>query len=347
MRCRSFAVALSISIAVAPALATAQRPDLAAFDAYVTRAVKAWDVPGLAIAVVSGDSVLFAKGYGVRSLGRPEPVDAHTRFSIGSTTKAMTALALLMAADSGAVALDAPVQRYLPALQLYDPVMTREMTVRDLLTHHTGLPGSDQLWYGTDASTDEIIRRMRWLQPATSFRNSYAYQNVQYAMAGEVLRRDRSRVERCPAHTHLGCFGARDAAHAASTVGPEKVIDDTLRVIENRSVDGGRRIGLVQRIGHGALDAFRARLGARERATLDVRAPVRRLVRAAIDRPPRRLLPGRAARRSAPGHLRPGMVSPQLRRRRGGDAYRQHRRHERDHRAAARAPCGRVCAGQS
>ncbi|MBK6489097.1 MAG: serine hydrolase [Gemmatimonadetes bacterium] len=253
MRCRSFAVALSISIAVAPALATAQRPDLAAFDAYVTRAVKAWDVPGLAIAVVSGDSVLFAKGYGVRSLGRPEPVDAHTRFSIGSTTKAMTALALLMAADSGTVALDAPVQRYLPALQLYDPVMTREMTVRDLLTHHTGLPGSDQLWYGTDASTDEIIRRMRWLQPATSFRNSYAYQNVQYAMAGEVLRAATGRAWSDVLRTRIWePLGMRETLPTlASTVGqpnvaaPHQVIDDTLRVIENRSVDGVAAAGSV------------------------------------------------------------------------------------------------------
>jgi len=168
--------------------AAAQRPDFAAFDAYVAQAVKTWNVPGLAIAIVAKDSLVFAKGYGVRTLGRPDPVDAHTRFAIGSTTKAMTALALLQAADDGKVRLDEPVLRHLPTLQLYDPVVTRELTVRDLLTHHTGLPGSDQLWAGNDYTIDEIIRRMRYLKPTASFRNKYAYQNVQYAMAGEVLR---------------------------------------------------------------------------------------------------------------------------------------------------------------
>lgn len=246
-------VAAIVATAIASAEARAQRPDVAAFDAYVARAVTAWGVPGLAIAIVSGDSVLFAKGYGVRTLGRPESVDIHTRFSIGSTTKAMTALALLMAADSGRVSLDAPVQRYLPTLQLYDPVMTRELTVRDLLTHHTGLPGSDQLWYGTDASTDEIIRRMRWLRPATSFRNGYAYQNVQYAMAGDVVRAAtgrewsdflRARVwEPLGMHETLPTLAA--TAGQPNVAAPHLVIDDTLRVIENRSVDAVAAAGSV------------------------------------------------------------------------------------------------------
>lgn len=229
------------------------RPDLAAFDAYVAQAVKTWQVPGLAIAIVSGDSVLFAKGYGVRTLGRPDAVDIHTRFAIGSTTKAMTALALLMAADSGAVALDAPVQRYLPALQLYDPVMTRELTVRDLLTHHTGLPGADQLWYGTNYDIGEIIRRMRWLPPASSFRNSYAYQNVQYAMAGQVLASTTGRTWRDVLRTRIWePLGMRETLPSlAATVGqanvasPHLVIDDTLRVIENRAVDAVAPAGAV------------------------------------------------------------------------------------------------------
>lgn len=232
---------------------TTSRPDVAALDAYVAQAVRAWEVPGLAIAVVSGDSVLLAKGYGVRTLGRPDPVDAHTRFAIGSTTKAMTALALLMAADSGAVGLDAPVQRYLPDLQLYDPVMTRELTVRDLLTHHTGLPGSDQLWSGGDLSTAEIIRRMRWLRPTASFRSRYAYQNVQYAMAGEVLRAAtgiawdeflRRRVwEPLGMRETLPTVAATVGAPNVAT--PHDVIDDTLRVIANRSVDAVAPAGSV------------------------------------------------------------------------------------------------------
>ncbi len=246
----AIALALSLGTAVAsPPNAGAQRPpsppDVAAFDRYVAQAARQWEVPGLAVAVVLGDSVLLAKGYGVRTLGRPEPVDAHTRFAIGSTTKAMTALALLMAADSGAVRLDEPVLRHLPTLQLYDPVMTREITVRDLLTHHTGLPGSDQLWSGGDLSTAEIIRRMRWLRPAASFRNRYAYQNVQYAMAGEVLRAATGTAWDDFLRRRIWePLGMRETVPTvAATVGapnvatPHDVIDDTLRAIANRSVD--------------------------------------------------------------------------------------------------------------
>jgi len=223
----------------------AARPDLAAFDAYVAQAVKAWNLPGLAIAVVANDSMVFAKGYGVRTLGRPDPVDAHTRFAIGSTTKAMTALALLQAGDEGKVALDQPVLQYLPSLQLYDPVMTRELTVRDLLTHHTGLPGSDQLWTGNDYGIDEIIRRMRFLKPVASFRNHYAYQNVQYAMAGEVLRSAtgtawadwlRTRIwEPLGMRETLPTVSATEGQPNVAT--PHQVIDDTMRVIANRAVD--------------------------------------------------------------------------------------------------------------
>jgi CubicO group peptidase (beta-lactamase class C family) len=240
------------AVAQRPAPA-AGRPDVPAFDAYVAQAVRRWEVPGLAISVVRGDSVLLAKGYGVRTMGREEPVDAHTRFAIGSTTKAMTALAILMAADSGAVRLDEPVLRYLPTLQLYDPVMTREITVRDLLTHHTGLPGADQLWTGGDLSTAEIIRRMRWLRPSASFRNRYAYQNVQYAMAGEVLRAAtgvawddflRRRLwEPLGMRETLATVAATEGAPNVAT--PHDVIDDTLRAIANRPVDAVAPAGSV------------------------------------------------------------------------------------------------------
>lgn len=154
LRFRSIAAAALLAAIIAsgatPNVARAQRPDLAALDAYIANAVKAWGIPGLAISIVKDDSIVFARGYGVREVGKRDPVDAFTLFAIGSTTKAMTALSLLMASDDGAVRLGDPVLRYLPSLQLYDPVMTRELTVRDLLTHHTGLPGSDQLWSGND-----------------------------------------------------------------------------------------------------------------------------------------------------------------------------------------------------
>lgn len=231
----------------------AQRPDWAAFDRWVAQGVTDWQVPGLAVAIVKDDSVAFLRGYGVLQQGGAARVDTHTRFAIGSTTKAMTALALLMLQDEGKVRLDDPVVRYLPTLQLYDPVMTREMTVRDLLTHHTGLPGADLLWSGGDYSTAEVIRRMRFLKPMASFRNAYNYQNVQYAMAGEVVRAvsgmpwERFVAERI--HQPLGMgetVSLLSQLSGASNVStPHMILDGAVRAIANRPVDPVAAAGSV------------------------------------------------------------------------------------------------------
>lgn len=252
-RLRFAALPLSLLLAVAPLAAQAQRVDLAAFDRYVEKGVKEWGIPGLAIAIVKDDSVVFAKGYGVRRLGSPDPVDAHTRFAIGSTTKAMTTLSLLMLRDEGKLSLEDPVLRFIPTLQLYDPVMTRELTVRDLLTHHTGLQGADQLWSRGDNSTDEIIRRLRFLRPAASFRNRYDYNNVQYAMAGEVVRvAGGTPWADFVSRRIFAPLGMRETVPLLSgTVGapnvasPHMRIADTVRVIENRPVDPVAAAGSV------------------------------------------------------------------------------------------------------
>lgn len=236
-----------------PARPPVAGPDLVAFDASVAQGVREWQIPGLAIAIVKGDSVLFAKGYGVRRLGGPERVDEHTLFAIGSTTKAMTAASLGMLVDEGKVAWDRPVATYLPSLQLYDPVMTRELTVRDLLTHHTGIPETDLLWASNDFSTDEIIRRMRFVKPFASFRSAYSYMNIQYAMAGEVLRAAggipwgdfvRQRI-----FTPLGMNESVTTLAATSgrpnVASPHMRIRDTIRVVDNRTVDPVAPAGAV------------------------------------------------------------------------------------------------------
>jgi len=162
-------------------------PDLRAFDRYVAQAARDWRVPGLAIAVVKDDSVVFARGYGVLDLAKPAPVTEHTRFAIGSTTKAMTSAALGMLVDEGKLRWDDRVIDYLPDLRLYDPYVTRELTVRDLLTHRSGLPGTDLLWARGDLSFTEIMRRLRFVRPATSFRSQWTYQNVVYAIGGALV----------------------------------------------------------------------------------------------------------------------------------------------------------------
>src|SRR5690606_21334109 len=135
---------------------TIGQDELRAFDQYVERAVRDWNVPGLAIALVHGDSMIFARGYGVREVGRPDRVDEHTRFAIGSTTKAMTTAAVAMLIDEGKLSWDDRVIEYIPELRLYDPYATRELTVRDLLTHRTGLPGTDFYWGAAGYTIEEM-----------------------------------------------------------------------------------------------------------------------------------------------------------------------------------------------
>lgn len=245
---------LALGSVLLPAAATAQtRQNWQAFDQYVAAGVRQWQVPGLAVAVVKDDSLVFARGYGVRELGKPDRVDEHTLFAIGSTTKAMTALSLLMLAEEGKVRLDNPALQYLPTLRLYSEAMTREITVRDLLTHHTGLPGSDLLWSNGDYDVQEIMRRMRYLKPVSSFRAAYNYQNVQYAMAGEVIRAasGQSWAEFLQGRI-FSPLGMRETLPTLqgtkgwpNVATPHLVIDDTIRVIENRPVDPVAPAGAV------------------------------------------------------------------------------------------------------
>jgi CubicO group peptidase (beta-lactamase class C family) len=223
----------------------AQRPASDQFDAYVARAVRDWHVPGLAIAVVKDDSVVFAKGYGVRELGKAGAVDAGTRFAIGSTTKAMTVVALGMLVDEGKVRWDDPVIKYLPTLQLSDPYVTRELTVRDLLTHRSGLGNADLLWAGADHSMADITRRIRNLAPAYSFRSGFIYQNIMYSLAGDVVAAASGMpwdaFLRARIFTPLGMTSTEaklsDVAGKPNVATPHMEIGDTMRVIANRPVD--------------------------------------------------------------------------------------------------------------
>lgn len=173
--------------AFAPSV-TAQRAPLRGLDAYVGQAVRDWEIAGLAIAVVQGDSVVFAKGYGVREVGKPEPVDPNTLFAIGSNTKLFTAVAAGMMVDEGKMQWDDPATKHLPSFQLHDAYVTREMTLRDLLSHRSGLGRrGDLLWYGTEYDRGEVLRRVRSLAPNTSFRSAYGYQNIMFLAAGEAV----------------------------------------------------------------------------------------------------------------------------------------------------------------
>lgn len=170
-------------------LAAAQSAPLTGFDAYAEKARVDWEVPGMAIAIVKDDKVVYAKGFGVKKLGEATPVDEKTIFAIGSSSKAFTAAALAILVDEGKIKWDDRVSKYLPEFEVYDPYVTRELTIRDLITHRSGLERGDFLWYGTENSRAEILRRTRFIKPTWSLRNTFGYQNLMYLAAGTVVEK--------------------------------------------------------------------------------------------------------------------------------------------------------------
>ncbi len=181
-------IALALLALGAGAPLSAQTPPLQGLDAYIRKAMSEWKVAGMAVAVVKDDSVVFARGYGVRDVGSGKPVDTGTIFAIGSNSKLFTAVAAGMLVDSGRLAWDDRVIDRLPWFRMYDPYVTREMRVRDLLAHRSGLGRrGDMIWYASGFDREEVIRRVRYLEPNTSFRSAYGYQNIMVATAGEVV----------------------------------------------------------------------------------------------------------------------------------------------------------------
>lgn len=158
-------------------------------DAYFQKALTDWNVPGMAIAIVSNDSVYLAKGYGVTDVLTQQKVDENTLFAVASNTKAFTAAALAMLVDEGKLSWDDKVQQYLPWFELYNPYVSHEMTITDLLTHRSGLAtfSGDLIWYGSDYDRETIIKKAKYLQPQYGFREQFGYSNIMYLTAGEVI----------------------------------------------------------------------------------------------------------------------------------------------------------------
>ena len=151
-----------------------------------------FDVPGMAVAVVQDDKVVFAKGFGISNLNTNAKVNKDTLFGIASNTKAFTSAALAKLVDEGKLSWDDRVIDHLPEFRLYDSYVTREMRVRDLLSHRSGLglgQGDLMIWPSTDKSIKDILAGLQYLKPASSFRSQYAYNNLMFVTAGEVVAR--------------------------------------------------------------------------------------------------------------------------------------------------------------
>lgn len=179
-------LALCVGATVSTSHAQTTFPDL---DQWIEAERERWGIPGLAVAVVKDDEVVYARGFGVRKLGEPQPVDENTLFGIASVSKAFTVGAIGLLVDDGLLHWDDPVVQHLPGFKLYDPYVTQHTTIRDLLSHRVGvgrMTGNRLRWLPS-RERSELTYRMRYHEPEQPFRDRYVYSNVMYMVAGEVV----------------------------------------------------------------------------------------------------------------------------------------------------------------
>jgi len=228
----------------------------AEIDALVNRTLKTFDVPGIAVCVIKDKKIVHAKGYGVRSLDSKQPVDEYTLFGIASNSKAFTAAALGMLAEEGKLTWDSKVTDFIPGFKMYDPYVTAEFTIRDLLTHRSGLGlGAGDLMFWPDENNftkTDIIHNLRYLKPVSSFRSKYDYDNLLYIVAGEVVARVSGMSwEEFIQKRFFDPLGIRTAAPSfhllkdkSNVIDPHFYVDGKLQVIrrdwsENANAAGG------------------------------------------------------------------------------------------------------------
>lgn len=241
--------ALFLATLFFPLLVFSQTLDerLAEIDTYAKTVMTTHGGPGMAIAVVKDDKTVFAKGYGTRELGKVSAVDENTQFAIASNSKAFTTASLAILVDEKKLAWDDKVSKYLPDFEMYDPWVTSELTVRDLVTHRVGLDtfSGDLLWYETTYTSDDILKRVKFLKPVSSFRTRYGYQNLMYIAAGKIVERlsgkpwctfvtERILTPLGMSRTTCG-FGNVDANAAF----PHNESGGKLRVLPHGNVNGG------------------------------------------------------------------------------------------------------------
>jgi CubicO group peptidase (beta-lactamase class C family) len=253
------ATAAGLAMMTGPALADPP----ADIDARVEALRQQLGVPGVSIAIVEGGKTVLAKGYGIRKLGAPEKVDADTLMTIGSTSKAFTAADLALLVDQGKIKWDDKVIDHMPWFQMYDSWVTREMTVRDLLVHRSGLGlGAGDLMFvpRSNIPRKDAVRRLRYIKPATSFRSAYAYDNILYMVAGQLIEEVTGESWEKFTRDHIlrpagmknsttddaGFLASPDKAHPHARmnggmrgVGDQEVLDIRARLAENNLPAGG------------------------------------------------------------------------------------------------------------
>lgn len=234
----SLALPAAVSAGVDP-------PPLDGLTEYIIKSLGDWQVPGLAISVVKDDKIVFAEGFGVRGLGSPVLVDTDTLFAIGSASKAFTAAGIAMLVDEGKLKWDDHATKNLPQLQFFDPYVTHEMTVRDLLCHRSGLSRGEPLWYGTSYTRNEILQHVQDIEPTWSYRSMFGYQNIMFLAAGQTIAaisgkswdefiRERIFIPLGMKSTTTSVITLEDREDIAS---PHAKIEETVQRVRWRNID--------------------------------------------------------------------------------------------------------------
>ncbi|MEN8120471.1 MAG: serine hydrolase [Bacteroidota bacterium] len=174
-----------------PVSFTAQSIDLKKIDKYIESARIEWEIPGMAVAIVKDGKVIFSKGYGIRNIEKKKKTNENTLFAIASNSKAFTTAALSILVDEGKLNWGDKVVDHLPWFKLYSPYVTQNITVRDLVSHRSGLYtfSGDLLWYYTNYSTEEVVKRAQYLKPYYGCREHFGYQNIMFSAAGLILEK--------------------------------------------------------------------------------------------------------------------------------------------------------------
>lgn len=184
---------ISVIIFLIPSLISFGQLEKAELDQLIRSTLEAFDVPGISVGIVKDGKVVYADGHGVRSMNNNLPMDENTLVGIASNSKGFTCFALGMLVDEGKINWDDKVRKYIPEFKMYDPWVTEEFTIRDLVTHRSGLPlGAGDLMFfpeGGDFNVEDVIHNVRFLEPSHSFRSTFMYNNNMFIIAGEVIHR--------------------------------------------------------------------------------------------------------------------------------------------------------------
>jgi CubicO group peptidase (beta-lactamase class C family) len=247
------ALAAAVPAQTAPPANAAPPADL---DSWVQRTLDTFHVPGMAVAIVKDGHLVMAKGYGVRKLGEPATADEHTLFAIGSNTKAFTASALAILVDQGKIQWDGRVRNYLPGFAMYDSYASQEMTVRDLLSHRSGLGlgEGDLLFFPAgDITADDVVHKLRYLKPASSFRSQFAYCNLCFVTAGQIVPAITGQSWSDFIHEHIfrplgmneSNTSIRDLRPGVNFASPHEEVEGKLQPVRFDNIDGAAPAGAI------------------------------------------------------------------------------------------------------